>query len=346
MKILLVSLSKAPGIIRYNQVIARSLADLVPKHRVTLMCPESTHELYPPDIQLLALGPNGVTKGRSFGANVIHFLSAHPANIPLALFLGAVPRIFTVHDASAHPGEVKSVIIEIYTSLVTRLLADHLVLHGKFSMDILARRGLKPDAMTLVPLSMGDPSPEPAPVGEEPEVLFFGKIRPYKGIDTLVRAAEILFDSLPRARLTIAGEGDLSPYLKGMRRPENFTLINRVIGEDEVSPLVRRSRVVVLPYSSATQSGVIPVAYAEGRPVVVTRVGSLPEMVEDGVTGLVVPPDDPRALAEALKTILSDRDLNRRMGEAGYRKMAREYSSAAMVGKLEELYARVGKTGG
>jgi starch synthase len=83
---------------------------------------------------------------------------------------------------------------------------------------------------------------------------------------------------------------------------------------------------VVCPYTEASQSGVVPIAYAFKKPVIVTRVGCLPDYVEDGGTGLIVDPGDSRPLAFAIIKLLGDPGLRKQMGEKGWRKMVAELS--------------------
>jgi glycosyltransferase involved in cell wall biosynthesis len=106
-----------------------------------------------------------------------------------------------------------------------------------------------------------------------------------------------------------------------MANPERFTVINRYVPADEQAALFREAAVVVLPYLEASQSGVVPIACAFGKPVVVTDVGGLPEVVEDGVTGFVVAPGDETALADAIVRVLSDDDLRRRLGDNARRSL-------------------------
>jgi glycosyltransferase involved in cell wall biosynthesis len=80
---------------------------------------------------------------------------------------------------------------------------------------------------------------------------------------------------------------------------------------------------------------------AAGRPVVATRVGGVPDVVEDGVTGLLVEPRDVAGLARALEALLTDEERRQELGAAGRARQQRDYTVAAMVGRVEELYGRL-----
>jgi len=95
---------------------------------------------------------------------------------------------------------------------------------------------------------------------------------------------------------------------------------------------------VVLPYIEASQSGVIPVAYTFAKPVIATTVGGLPEMVDDGQTGYLVPPRDERALANAVVRLLQDQTLRRRMGANGKLKVETECSPDQVAQQTSAIY--------
>lgn len=142
-----------------------------------------------------------------------------------------------------------------------------------------------------------------AALGLEGDVaLFFGYVRHYKGLDTLLTAWKRVRAERPGATLVVAGEfyERPEPYRELAAEVGGVRLVDRYIPDDEVEALFRAADVTVLPYRSGTQSGVTHVAYALGSPVVATTVGGITETVRDGETGLTCPPEDPEALARTL----------------------------------------------
>lgn len=136
-------------------------------------------------------------------------------------------------------------------------------------------------------------------------LLFFGLVRAYKGLHTLLQAYAKVAEKLD-ATLMIVGEfyENRAPYdaeISALGIGARVRVVDRYIPDEEVEVYFRAADLVVLPYKSATQSGITQTAFAFERPVVVTAVGGLPDVVDDGVTGFVVPPDDPGALAGAIE---------------------------------------------
>lgn len=135
-------------------------------------------------------------------------------------------------------------------------------------------------------------------------VLYFGMIRPYKGVDILLRAAEQLVD-IPRLKILIVGEiysGGTEIRRLIWKLPKGMvTLVDRYVSNEEVAFWFRAADIVALPYLSATQSGIVPIAYCCRRPVIVTCVGGLPDVVRNNETGYLIKPNDPEALADAIR---------------------------------------------
>lgn len=146
-------------------------------------------------------------------------------------------------------------------------------------------------------------------------VLFFGRISPYKGIEFLCQAMMRVKKQVPDATLTIAGSGkiyfDITPY----QDLEWVKIINRYVGMEELARLLKDCAFTVCPYTDATQSGVIMTSYSLCKPVVASNVGGLSEMVEEGKTGLLVPPKDVDSLANSIITLLKDDEKREYMAD-------------------------------
>jgi len=136
-------------------------------------------------------------------------------------------------------------------------------------------------------------------------VLFFGFVREYKGLDHLLAAMRDLPAEEGRHLLVVGEFYDdkrrYQPDLDELTARNQLTLIDRYVPNEEVALYFAAADLVAAPYLSATQSGVIQIAYSFGKPVVATRVGGLPEAVADGVTGYLVPPADAGAIAAAIR---------------------------------------------
>jgi glycosyltransferase involved in cell wall biosynthesis len=141
-------------------------------------------------------------------------------------------------------------------------------------------------------------------------ILFFGYIRAYKGLDLLLRAMPAI-RARTGARLVVLGEfyEDRAPYDRLVERlgiADAVTMRGDYVANEEVGVYVCASDLLVLPYRSATQSGIVQVGMQLERPVVSTRVGGLSEMIEDGRTGLLVAPEDETALAGAVSRFFEE----------------------------------------
>jgi glycosyltransferase involved in cell wall biosynthesis len=164
---------------------------------------------------------------------------------------------------------------------------------------------------------------------EEPErpahALFVGRLSEEKGVHELAQAAE----GLP---LVVVGDGPLRALLPAA---VGF------VAPDEVGGYLGRAALVVCPSRREGVGFAAREAMAHGRPVVATRVGGLADAVEDGVTGLLVPPRDPAALRAALELLLEDEDLRRRMGRAARERARARFSVPAATATLTALYRTV-----
>jgi glycosyltransferase involved in cell wall biosynthesis len=166
-----------------------------------------------------------------------------------------------------------------------------------------------------------------------------GRLVPQKGQRHLVLAMPTLLERVPRARALIVGVGGLDAYLRGLIEDMGLSAQVHVLGARRDVPTVMHALdAFVMPSIWEGFGLVLLEAMAAARPIVASRAATIPEVVLDGETGLLVPPGDPRALAEALARLANDPALARSLGEAGRQRLQRHFSVAKMVGDTEGLY--------
>jgi glycosyltransferase involved in cell wall biosynthesis len=261
-------------------------------------------------------------------------------NLTLPL-LRNYPLVVSIHDPRPHLGDkgakkTPQVIINLgYRS------ADQVIAHNNQMKQILVKELNIPEGrIQIIPLvERGNPTLT-ADVREiENYILYFGRIWEYKGLEYLIRAEPLITAQIPEAKIVIAGRGDdFTRYKRMMANPENFIVYNEFVSYEKRAELFERASMVVLPYIEATQSGVIPVAYAHAKPVIATSVGGLPSQVEDGKTGFLVPPRDEKMLAEKIVFLIENRELRHTLGLNGRHKLNREWSAAVVARRTIPVY--------
>jgi len=279
----------------------------------------------------------------AFNPDVIHFQHGHfwfNAFLPV---LRRFPLVVTVHDVRHHAGDrVSRKTPQAIVDFGFRR-ADQLIVHAERLRPLLAGEcGIPPERIHVVPhVSLCEVSEAAPPHDGHPTILFFGRIWEYKGLEYLIRAEPLITAKVPDATLVIAGQGeDFSRYRGMMAHPERFAVYNEYVADERRAELFRQASVVVLPYIDASQSGVIPIAYSFMKPVVATTVGGLPDMVDDGRTGYLVPPRDERALADAIVRLLRDKTQRVQMGLNGKWKLERECAPSVVAGQTVAVYHR------
>jgi colanic acid/amylovoran biosynthesis glycosyltransferase len=183
-------------------------------------------------------------------------------------------------------------------------------------------RDLGARAVAVIPSGV-DVAEEIGAEDEPPFVLYAGRLSPEKGVLVLVEAA----DGIP---LVIVGDGPLREHVPGARG---------FVAHDELLKLYGRAAVVAVPSYREGFGVVCAEAMAHGRPVVASAVGGLLDLVSDGVTGIHVPPGDVPALRAALERLLADRELRRRLGEAGRERVRERFSWSAVTDSTLAAYA-------
>jgi len=173
----------------------------------------------------------------------------------------------------------------------------------------------------------------PSPFPEHPQALFVGVLERYKNIDGLAAAWRRVAGSLPAARLRVVGTGTLAPIVEDLVAEVPGTEWSPRLSQQEVAAALDDSTCLVLPSRSEGMGRVIVEAFCRGRAVIGSRVGGIPDLVEDGANGLLVEPGDAAGLAEALRRMLTDRELAERLGRGAH-------ASAGLWTMAPEEFAR------
>jgi glycosyltransferase involved in cell wall biosynthesis len=249
------------------------------------------------------------------GADVLH-IDDVDVSPRLALAMPASrrpPIVLAVHDPKPHSGERN------WRKMLARRLVyprtDRFVLYNAaLRADFAATHRISPDAIEVTHLGVYDVFPQwPSPVERTvPTVLFFGRLSTYKGLDVFYEAASRIAERVNGVRFVVAGrpvEGYMPPPAPALRNGSVIEVIDTYLSNTDAAALFRSAAVVVCPYRDATQSGVVLSAFAFGVPVVATTAGGLPEYVVPHRTGLLIPPDNANALADAVVRVLQEPGL-------------------------------------
>ena len=264
-----------------------------------------------------------IRKFKKLKPDIVHIQECNNILNLFFLILGFKKNVVTVHDVVLHPGSEVSSNKRwklMFINLLRRYVYQNIIVHGeKLKKLLLKHYRNQADNVFVIPHGSlcsfrvkGQVS-----INEEPfTVLFFGRIQEYKGLKYLIQAEPIVSKELPEFKIIIAGQGqDLDALKPNLMENRHLEVHDRFIPNDEVSIFFQRTVVVVLPYIEASQSGVVAMAFAFGKPVIVTQVGSIAEMVEHNVSGIIIPPKNSKALAKAIIDILKSPEKRKVMSQ-------------------------------
>jgi glycosyltransferase involved in cell wall biosynthesis len=272
-------------------------------------------------------------------ADVVHFqwLTVQPVDVHL--LPRSRPLVLTAHDVL--PREPRRGQLAAQRRLYERV--DAVVVHSAHGRDRLVRELGVPAAkirviahgafehLTRVPGER--PLPPALAAVDKPVVLFFGLLRPYKGLDVLLRAWREIDD----AELWIVGMPRMDVDDLRAAAPPSVRWVPRFVPDDEIGAYFRRADLVVLPYREIDQSGVLFTALAFGAPLLLSDVGGFGELAHDGAAALVAP-GDPAALAAELRRLLADAPARAMLAAGARAAAAGRYSWAQVAHEHLALY--------
>ncbi len=285
-----------------------------------------------------------VSSVRRYSPDIIHIQCSGHAWFCFVLPLVKLHHkiVFTVHDPLPHPGE--ETLVRDMADKVIRSIGDRFIVHAQaLKNQMVDTHHLDPAHIDVVPIGNYNFNIDQIDSHsiDQNNILFFGRIQDYKGIEYLIAAEPLISRSIDNFTITLAGTGkSLIPYLEKIENRKRFIIINRHISETELPSLFQSASFIVLPYTEASQSGIIPLAYSYRKPVITTNVGGLSEVVDDGITGMIVPPRNAEKLAEVICRMLKNKNLTRQMGINAYQKQKADLSWDLIGQKTIEVYSR------
>ena len=284
-------------------------ADIIDLNHTYVINRTSAHSSYPENIMVYI---KLVWMLKRIGVDVVH-ISSFLSYTEFPLFLLRKKIILSVHDPLPHADVEKSWRDQIQRKISFRLLDNFVIFNSAQENSFIEKYNLKNKRIYISSLSsytylrIYDTLPSTNEYGDY--ILFFGWIRKGKGVEILLEAMKKVHEVYPDLNLIIAGKGafyfDASSYIS----LDYIYFLNRFIPDIELVHLVSNSLFVVCPYTEATQSGVVMTSYACSKPVVVTDVGGLPEMVDNDRYGIVAQSLSVEALKESILKMLSEPNL-------------------------------------
>ena len=292
-------------------------------------------------------------------ATVMHAHWVLPGGVQAGLAAGRLPLVVSLHGSDVYVAE-RSRLLGAGARAVFRRAAWITACSTDLASRAIAL-GARPESTETLPYGVDATRFEPSEearrtvrqalgVGSAPLVFSAGRLVRKKGFEFLIAAAQELGDRCPGVRILIAGDGDLRAELEARAAGtagRAMLLGNR--SQDEVARLMAAADVIAVPsvHDEAGNVDGLPnfalEALASGTPVVATRVGGLPDVIQEGVTGRLVPERDAAALASRLAELLTDAGARRRIGAAAREHVARTFSWHGYAERLVVAYDRVGR---
>lgn len=256
---------------------------------------------------------------RRFHPDVIHFQWL-PVPVIDRLFLPLLqriaPTVLTVHDTGGFLNPSSKIQLVGWSQLLNAL--DGIIVHLELSKKQLVDRGVPAYGIHVIPHGVltlpspsrrSEPKPKPGRRGEQ-RILLFGAIKAYKGPDLMIRAFALLPEELRRkARVAIVGEPfvsleELTSLARELGVADRVDWDTRFVPDEELAEILDEADILAFPYRRIDASGVLMLVLPLERPIVATRVGCFEELLVDGETARLVPPEDPQAFADALAELI------------------------------------------
>lgn len=267
--------------------------------------------------------------------DTIYFESLHTWNLPIMMMSGKAKTYQVIHEVIPHEGDSQVKMVDLMNKAVVKF-ADTIVLRNKtYIQDMINRYGISAERVKYLELWRRYPA-YTTPV-HSGRVLFFGRINPYKGADNLLeivrRCPNIQFDVVGRV------DSQMQGIVDQLAKEKNVKLNDDYVTDAEMREAFINCDWVIVPYNSASQSGIIIDAYKYSRPVVAFAVGAIPEQVDDGKSGYLVKAGDNQKFAAMLKEVMKlSTEQYDAMSRDAYQYGRKKYATGGAMNRFMKLF--------
>lgn len=266
--------------------------------------------------------------------DAIYFESLHTWNLPIMLMASKAKTYQVIHEVIPHEGDSQVKMVDLMNKAVVKF-ADIIVLRNKtYIQNMIERYGISADRVKYLELWRRYLN-YTAPVYNG-HVLFFGRINPYKGADNLLEIVRMC----PDIQFDVIGRVDpwVQNIIEQLAKEKNVKLNNNYVTDEEMRKAFISCDWVIVPYNSASQSGIIIDAYKYSRPVIAFSVGAIPEQVETGKSGYIVEAGNNQKFANQLKQAVKLSKVKYdAMSKYAYQYGSKKYATSGAVERFVKL---------
>lgn len=277
----------------------------------------------------------------------VFFIGSHSLNVIsiliLKLFFSKIKIVSQIHDPYPHTGTSYKGII-LFSQRVQVKLSDIIIVAGeKLKQEVKSIYKIYENKIKVAHLGCHRKyNSNYIDFTDRKLISVLGRIEEYKGIDIFLESIKIIQKQRKnfKYKFIIGGGGDFLPYqveAKPLIENNLLQVINRFITDDEFDDILKKSAICILPYKDGTQTGTTQIAYYNSCPVIVTNVGSLPELIDNGKTGLVIEPSNAQQLANSILELTNNKEILEKMGINAFRYYEEKFQWSILINEYIKI---------
>lgn len=232
--------------------------------------------------------------------DIIFFETLHTWNLPIIFLSGTNTSIYQmIHDVIPHSGDKTAKQVALMNQVVCMFADKIIICNAKYQGELSERYGIDKDK--VLSINLWERFPKYNQTNRSGHALFFGRLNPYKGANNLLKIARLC----PNIKFDIVGKADerVREVLEDLKKLPNVHVDERYVADIEIGAIFSKCEWIILPYNSATQSGVVVEAYKNSKPVVSFDVGAISEQIINGVTGFLIEQGNTEEFAHKLNQL-------------------------------------------